>query len=351
MKKSFVKSIRLVGMFLLGSVAMVGCYEGDDNVDYVQEKPTPEPERVEPKYYVYCTVEDENENALEAEITLFRDGTEIAKQTTSSLSMDVKQSGSYSVQVKRMGYVTVTKPAKFMPVGADGTVSTVLFEVTLHESELPAGADEPVNDDPVVDAPTEEEIDEMVETIGSLFDEYEIEGVSNIAVSAFESELIVGYDEAGNPIKVPAICVDADCALKDIVSDPVIQFPALVTGGYVHGPVAEMSRALTPADVWEARANRFFGVVAPGFVKNVQVLTYNNPNRYPIKGFRVREFFIKHDLAFDCDGTVLSAKVQYCYYGRLTALHVDDSHDNHDDSHDDHHDNGGTAWGGGTTGR
>lgn len=331
---------------------MVGCYEGDDNVDFVQEKPTPEPERVEPKYYVYCTVEDVEGNALEAEITLFRNGTEIAKETTSSLSMDVKQSGSYSVQVKRLGYITVTKPAKFMPEGADGSVNVLPFNVMLFESELPEDVDpEPVDDNPEVEAPTAEEIDAMGETIAGLFDEYEIEGVSGVTVSASETELIIGYDEAGNPIKVPAICVDADCALKNIVSDAVIQFPALVTEGYVHGPVAEMSRALTPADVWEARANRFFGVAAPGFVKNVQVLTYNNPNRFPIKGFRVREFFIKHDLAFDCDGTVLSAKVQYCYYGRLTALHVDDSHDNHDDSHDDHHDNGGTAWGGGTTGR
>ena len=58
------------------------------------------------------------------------------------------------------------------------------------------------------------------------------------------------------------------------------------------------------------------------------------------------EYFVVRDLTFECGEQLqeYTGTVKYAYSGELKAVYVDETHD-------DHHDNGGTAWGGGTTGR
>ena len=351
MKKSFFKSIRLAGLFLLGSVAMVGCYEGDDNVDYVQEKPgtggeTPLPD---PKYHVFCTVEDEVGNAVNANVTLYHNGNQIATEKTSSLSYDATKqgAGSYYVTAECEGYYKVTKPAQYMLEGDKGTVNVLSFKVTMTEN--------PNYGDPVGELELDETNDEVKvaveDAIKESLKDVTIDGATLDGLQSNIVEITV-LDEDGNPIKVKAVQVDANFALAENTNAKEITFIAPLTEGYNRvGELEEVSRALTPTEVWENQANVYFGVKAPGFQKVLKKIVYKNPNGYLIKGYKIREYFVQQRFAFNCDGIVYSASAQYSVGGRLTALHVDDSHDNHDDSHDDHHDNGGTAWGGGTTGR
>ena len=203
---------------------------------------------------------------------------------------------------------------------------------------------EPVEDDVVANIDPETQ-NSILEDVKKSVTGLEVEG-AEVNVEGVVSDIIT-LEVEGTDVDVVRVTVPLE--LTGPTTDKEVTFFAPISVGYECDRESiniKAVRAIDPIEEWVEQANAYFDVQAPGLKKEMKKIPYNNAAGHAIKGYKVMEYFVVRDLTFECGEQLqeYTGTVKYAYSGELKAVYVDETHD-------DHHDNGGTAWGGGTTGR
>lgn len=202
---------------------------------------------------------------------------------------------------------------------------------------------EPVENEIVADIDPETQ-NSILEDVKTSMTGLEVEGAT-VNVDAVESDIIT-LEVEGSNVDVVRVTVPLELEKQTSEKDVVFLAPISVGYEYEDGSFKAVRAAIDSKAEWLEQANAYFNVQAPGLKKDIKEIHYNNAAGYPIKGYKVMEYFVVRNLTFECGEQLeeYTGRVRYAYSGELKVVHEDETHD-------DHHDNGGTAWGGGTTGR